>query len=232
MAEKKEKQKDKPRKRGCIAQLFFALSAFSSLLLAFALTIMVLPQDTWNIQGYGQGAQNQEARDLTAVLKESVERGHQITITEEELNRWIGQTLKLKQKGLLGGVVKVNGLGIRLMEGEAEIVIERSFVGLKSTLSMLIQVRVESDETRSSKEVVLHGGPMTRFFPPLKRGGRFGRLSVPQGYLYLVKPTFFQLGDLYQEELEMAFRKMHDIRLEEGKIVLTPRQAVHTPDSP
>lgn len=230
MAKSKEKQKEKP-KRGCMARLLFVVSAFSSLLLAGALVIMLLPQDIWNIEGYGEGAQSQQARDLTAVLRESVERGHEITITEEELNRWLGSTLQVEQKGLLGFAVKINGLAVRLREDEAEIVMERSFLGIKSTLSMYMQVLVEADHSRSSKEVLLHGGPIAEFFPALKRGGRFGRLTVPQGYLYLVKPAFFQLGEIYQEELELAFRKMHGIRLEDGRVVLTPRQAM-IPDSP
>ena len=119
----------------------------------------------------------------------------------------------------------------RLREGEAEVVIERSFLGLKSTHSMFVQVLVEADAARSSKQVVLHGGPIAETFPALKRGGRFGRLTVPQGYLYLVRPTFFQLGEVYGKELEMAFRKMHDIRLEDGQLVLVPRQAMMAPDS-
>ena len=231
MAKDKDKKKEKP-KRGCVPQLFFAISGFASVLMAVALVFMVVPQDIWSIDGYGEGAQNREARDLTAVLRESVDRGHQVTISEDELNRWIGQTLKMKQKGLLGPFVKVNGLGIHLREDEAEIVIERSFLGLKTTHSMFVQVKVEADEVSSSKEAVLHGGPIADFFPALKRGGRFGRLTVPQGYLYLVKPTFFQLGEVYKEEINLAFRKMHDIKVEEGQLVLTPRKAMMAPDSP
>ena len=80
MAKDKDKKKEKP-KRGCMARLGFAVSAVSSLLLAGALVIMLLPQDIWNIEGYGEGAQSQQARDLTAVLRESVERG-QLLLTD------------------------------------------------------------------------------------------------------------------------------------------------------
>ena len=225
MAKDQDKPKQKP-KRSFIARLFFLISAASSLLLALAVVVVLLPQDLSTIEGYGEGAKRQEARDLTAVLKESLDRGHEVTITEEELNRWIGQTLKLEQRGLLGGVVKINGLGMRLGENEVEIVMERSFLGLKSTFSMMFQVLVEADEVSSSKEVLMHGGPIAKFFPALKRGGRFGRLTVPQGYIYLVKPAFYQLGTVYEEELEMAFRKMHDIRVEDGQVVLTPSPAI------
>lgn len=233
MADKKEKEpKREAPKRGCWARSFFMISAASSMVLAVAIIIMLLPQDLSDIEGYGPGAQNQKARDLTAVLRESIDRGHEVTITEEELNRWIAQTLKIEQKGLLGFAVKINGLGIRLEEGEAELVVERSFLGLKSTQSMFLQLVVEADESSSSKEVLLHGGPITKFFPPLKRGGRFGMLTVPQGYLYLVKPCFFQLGEVCKPELHMAFGKMHNIRFEEGKVVLTPTKAVAARNSP
>ena len=104
---------------------------------------------------------------------------------------------------------------------------ERSFLGLKSTLSMYFQVLVDAGDVSSSKEVLLHGGPIVKFFPALKRGGRFGMLTVPQGYLYLVKPAFFQLGEVYEEELEMAFRRMHDIRVEDGQVVFIPKPPTH-----
>lgn len=225
------KDKQKP-KRGCVARAFFMISAASSLLLACAVIAMLIPQDTWTIEGYGEGAKSQQARDLTAVLNESLERGHEVTISEEELNRWLGQTIKLEQKGLLGGVVKINGLGMRLREDEVEIVMERSFVGLKSTVSMYLQVLVDADEVSSSKEVLLHGGSIAKFFPALKRGGQFGRLTVPQGYLYLVKPAFFQLGEVLDAELELAFRKMHDLRVEDGQVVFIPKPSAAIPEGP
>lgn len=222
MADKKDKQ-DKRKKRGCVLQGLFFLSIASSFLLFIAVIFMVIPQDTHDIEGYGQGAQSQEVRDLMAVMEQSLERGHQVTLTEDELNRWIGQTLKVKQKGLLGPAVKIDGLALRLEEDLLEVVMERSFVGLKLTLSMYIQVEVEADDTRSSKQVLLHAGPISKFVPVLKRGGRFGKLTVPQGYIHLVKPAFFQLGDVYKDELDLIFRKMHDIQIKDGEIILTPR---------
>ncbi|MGA0900791.1 MAG: hypothetical protein ACO3SO_10335 [Luteolibacter sp.] len=230
MAVKKDKQHG-PR-LGCVARALFGISVFCSLMLAVAIVAMLLPQDLSTINGYGDGAQIGKARDLKAVMRESLQRGHEITLSEGEINRWIGQTLKVEQKGLLGSVVKIDGLGVRLRPDEAEIVIERSFRGFKSTQSMLLQVSVDADERVSSKEVILHGGPIAGFFPALKRGGRFGCLTVPQGYIHLVKPAFFQLGDVYQEELDMAFRKMQDIRIEQGQLVLTPRPSPLTQPTP
>jgi len=218
------KLKEKP-KRGCIARLLFWVSAASSLLLAAALVSMLLPQDLSDIDGYAEGIQTQKVRNLTQVLHESVERGHELTLSEGEINRWLSQTLRVRQAGLLAGQVKLSRMGIRLEPGRAEIVIERRMFGLSHTLSMYLQVLVESDGNTTSKEVLLHGGPMLGWLPLFKRGGRFGSLTVPQGYLYLVKPTFFQLGDVYKEEVNLMFRKMHEIRIEQDRVVFKPRAA-------
>lgn len=222
------KPKESP-KRGCVARLLFWICAASSLLLAVALVFMVLPQDLSDIDGYAESVPAAKPRDLTAVLQEAVNRGHDVTLSEAEINRWVGQTLTVRQQGLMAGQVKLIRLGIRLQEGRVELVMERRLFGLTMTHSMYLQVRVESDETSSSKEVLLHGGPMQRFVPLLKRGGRFGSLVVPQGYLYLVKPAFFQLGEVYKKELHLIFRKMRDIKLEDGQVVLKPRLAPTLP---
>ena len=57
----KEKDKDKKNekpKRGCLAQGFFLISAVSSLALAVAIVVMLLPQDLSDIEGYGEGSKN------------------------------------------------------------------------------------------------------------------------------------------------------------------------------
>ncbi|MDX1681140.1 MAG: hypothetical protein R3242_10460 [Akkermansiaceae bacterium] len=222
MAKKKDKQ-EKHAKRGCVLQSMFLICIISSFLLLIAMILMVIPQDTHDIEGYGEAVQGDEARDLIAVLEESLERGHQVTLSEREINRWIGRTLEIEQKGLLGPMVNVDGLALRLEEDLVELVIERSFVGLKLTQSMYLQVLVESDDIRSNKQVQLHAGPLVKFVPLLKKGGRFGKLSVPQGYIHLVKPAFFQLGEVYEKELNLIFRRMHDIQVKEGAIILKPK---------
>lgn len=225
------KPKESP-KRGCMARALFWICSASSLLLALALVFMVLPQDLSDLEGYAESIQTEKPRDLTAVLRESVKRGHKLTLSEEELNRWVGQTLTIRQQGMLAKQVKLLRLGIRLQPERVELIMERHLFGLKMTQSMYLQVQVETDANSSSKEVLLHGGPMLRFVPLLKKGGRFGRMAVPQGYLYLVKPAFFQLGEVYKEELHLIFRKMQEIHIKEGRVVLVPRPAPAPPMSP
>ena len=74
MADKK--QMEKRPKRGCLAQLFFLFRAALSPVLAIAIAVMLLPQALSAIEGYGPGAQAQAARDIGAVLRESLASGH------------------------------------------------------------------------------------------------------------------------------------------------------------
>ena len=57
----------------------------------------------------------------------------------------------------------------------------------------------------------------------LVKGGRFGQLVVPQGFLLLVLPAYEQLAALYRKELELGFEEMSRITLADGKLILDPR---------
>lgn len=206
-----------------MARILFLISALITLLLAAALVFMFLPQDTSDIAGYREDAQQAEVRDLERVLQEAVDRGHKVTLSEEEINRWLAKKLKIEQKGLLGAGVSQIDLGIRLEDGYAEIVLERRMFGRPITLSMFVQIEIEKRGNSSTKHALMHGGLMTPVIAGLYRGGRFGCLLVPQGYLYLVKPAFFQLSTACSKEIELAFREMMDVKIEKNQLVLHPR---------
>ena len=74
-----------------------------------------------------------------------------------------------------------------------------------------------------STEGVLHGGPYIKDLP-LNRGGRFGQLVVPQGFLLLVLPSLQKLAKLYETEVELALGRMARIRIEKDKLILDPRE--------
>jgi hypothetical protein len=58
---------------------------------------------------------------------------------------------------------------------------------------------------------------------PLK-GGRFGKLVVPQGFLLLVMPAFQKLAEVYRQEIHLAFEEMARIRIEPKRLVLESRE--------
>jgi len=211
-------------KGSCLGKLVTLVALGGVAGLAAALFFVGQAQDLSDIK---RGAPGRQARDLRAVLKNSVDRGYPLTLTEEEINLYLKQTLAAKQGGLLGEAVTLDGVLVRLEEGRAEIVIERSVMGRPLTLSMFVRVeQTVGMKGGTSTSILRDGGPFLPEIPRLAmlvKGGRFGRLVVPQGFLLLVLPSFNQLAALYREELAQGFEEMARISIAEGKLVLDPR---------
>ncbi len=212
----------KPRS-GCLGKFLtlFAMAGIGGL--GVALWFLFQPQDLSDIAGIGPASASKSSRNLQAVLKSSVERAYPITLSEEEINLYLRQTLEAKQGGLLGSAVEFQRVCVRLEEDLAEIVMERSVMGYPFTVSMF--VRVEQSETLQGVErsVFRDGGPYMEEAPRLRRGGRFGKLVVPQGFLLLVLPSFEKFAAVYRKEIGEGVEEMSRITLQEGKLVLDPR---------
>lgn len=194
-------------------------------LLAPVVIGVLLPQDMSDIEGYGDPPGPVQVRDLEEVLTRSVANGHEVTLSEGEINRWLAKELAFVQKGALAGVVREGRVWVRLGDGVAELIVERRVLGLRMTWSMFVQIHQEQLTDRIHKEVLLHGGPYAQGVPAMLRGGRFGRVVLPQGYLHLVLAEFGRLAAGFPDEIHLALEEMLSVRILEGKLVLNPRQS-------
>jgi hypothetical protein len=158
------------------------------------------------------------------VLRNSIDRGYKVTLTETEINQWLGRTLRTKQGGLLAGQVSLERLWVRLDDGFAEVIMERKFMGKPFTVSMFLKIEQMQGPSEAVTEVHLQGGPYHERLPFPNRGGRFGKLVVPQGFLLLVLPSFKKLPDLFHEEIDLAFKEMARIKIEKNRLVLDPKE--------
>ncbi len=182
------------------------------------------PQDLTDIGGYGPAAALAQRRDIKTTLQSSLDRNFEVILSEEDINGYLSRTLASKQGGLLGKNVTLDGAWIRLEEGRVEIVLERRIFGHPLTISSYVQISQSvSPAGTASTEGVLHGGPYLKEIP-LNRGGRFGQLVVPQGFLHLVLPSFGKLAEAYQSEIDLALGRMARIRIEKDKLILDPRE--------
>lgn len=201
--------------------LFFTVAVLGGL--AVAMLYVSVPQNLSDIGGYRKTANEPAARDLKAVLRASLDRGHTLILSETEINRWLNQTLKAKQKGLLAPYVSMEGVCVRLEKNVAEIVMVRKAFGKPFTVSMFLKID-QFDGPKGLRTVVhRHGGRYSPLFPKPMRGGRFGQLLVPQGFLALVIPSYMKLAEVYSEELRLGFREMEGIRIEKNRLVLEPK---------
>ena len=225
MAEKNRAEK----RAGCVGRLAVLFVLLFLVGLGAALFFIALPQDVSDISGYGFSAEGRNRRDVVRALERSIEQGRPVTLSETDVNAFIRRTLEVKQGGLLGKWVSIEGVGVRFHDGYAEVVIERRIVDRPFTVSMFLGIeQTESADGKITTYVNRHGGPFVEQVPRLNRGGRFGQLVVPQGFLVLVLGSFEQLAAAYDRELELAVEEMSRIRIEENKLVLDPR----LPDGP
>lgn len=215
----------KPRRNGCLPVIGATGLLLVVLGLIAALVAACLPQQLDDIDGYGE--KGSTSRDLKAVLENALERKYSLSLTEEEINGYLAKTLRCKQGGMFGKNAELRGVWVRLEDGRAEVVLERSWFGCKQTVSMYLQVeRLELPDGDLVTEVSRHGGPLAPGFAPNpKAGGRIGRLPIPEGYLQLVLPAFEQIAAALSQESELTLQRMSRIRIENNKLILEPTPA-------
>jgi hypothetical protein len=219
-------EEPKPRKRGCLARLVSAFLLLISIGLATALYFASQSQDLSDIKGYGMAA-NPAGRDLSQAVAEAVQRGgYEVKISEADLNGWLKRTFELKQGGLLADQVKLEGIAVRLENEQAEVILERSVFGRPMTASMFLRIEKIEDSGGVLTQIHLDGGPYTDSFPKLKKGGRIGKLVVPQGFLILLRPSFEKVGRLLSKEAENGIQNMNRVTIEKGSLILDPRDAM------
>lgn len=188
--------------------------------LGVAMYFFALPQDLSDLDDGEPGVAAPQGRDLAIVLRNSIDRGFSVTLTQEEINAWLARTLEPKQGGLLEEFVSIESVRVRLEDGYAEVIMERLVFGYRHTVSMFL--RLEQLEGQAGPSLYFDGGRFHEMVPFPPRGGRFGELTVPQGFLILVRSSFAKLAELYAEELELGFEGMSRVRISEGGIVLSP----------
>ncbi len=183
------------------------------------------PQD---LSDLGISARTAQVRDMKVILKNSMDRGFPVTLTEGEINNWLGRTLVTKQGGLLASQISLERVWVRLEEGYAEVIMERKFMNQPFTVSMFFRVEKMEGAKGVITEVKLDGGPYHKDVPQPPRGGRFGKLVVPQGFLILVMPAYEKLAALFPEEKNLGIEEMARIKIEKGRMILNSRAPADT----
>lgn len=229
-----DEAKEGKAKGSCLGKLAVLFVFVGLAGLGTGVAFMVQPQDTSDISGVGPAAAGRPSRDLKAVLKASLDQGYELPLKEDEINRYLRDTLRKEQTGPLAEHVKIQDVMVRLEEGRAEVVIVRDVAGYPVTISMYLRVHQEvRPDGSEATQIFRNGGPFHESLPRPAVGGRFGRLPVPEGFLLLTLEAFEKLASVYRTpdgrtysktpEKELDFiEEMARIRIEDGKLVLLP----------
>jgi hypothetical protein len=218
----------KRKSRGCLGRVMtlFVLGLLGGLALSFYLISQ--PQEMGDIEGARAASTLVPVRDLKTVVQNAVERGYSVTLTEEEINGYLARTLLARQAGLLSEHVSLDGVWIRLESGRAEIIMERRILGRPFTVSSYVRIeQTEELNGRTRTRIIPNGGPYLEGVK-VNRGGRFGRLVVPEGFLHLTKPAYQALAEVYGRETaegwesDLQLGAMARVRIEDGRLTLEP----------
>jgi len=221
---------DYPPRRGCISRIFSFIMLLILIGVGVCIYFAAQPQDLSALKAAAAQSTPESNLEMRVVLQNAIDRGYPVPLTEAQINQWLNSSLIGTQGGPLKLDASFKGVWVKLEENLAEIIMEREVMGYTITTSMFLQI-----DKRESKEgihtiVILEGGPFHPSVPKPPRGGRFGQLTVPQGFLILLMPSYEKLATLFAEEIDLGFREMTSIKLEKGKVTLDPRLQ-DSPDS-
>ncbi|MES2996035.1 MAG: hypothetical protein V4733_04410 [Verrucomicrobiota bacterium] len=211
---------DVPKKKtGCFMRLVLFVLFLSATVLLACFWFILQPQDLSDIAGQ---APEPGSRNVSVVLQNASKRNIPVTLSEKEINVWLNQRLKGSQTGVPGGRVKFERVLVRLEEDLAEVILTRKVFGRPFTVSMFVCLNQTEEQDGPKTEALLHGGPYHPEMNRPDRGGRFGRLVVPQGFLLLVLPSYKNLAVALAPEIEIAFHEMERIAIKDGRLELNP----------
>ena len=184
-------------------------------------------QDLSDLEGRAEDDRVLTPSSVPIMVEMAAKNRQPITISEKELNTWLANTLKVRQEGQLADHVALKGVWVRFDKeegGRAEIIIERDIQGHPHTTSMFVRVERKKKEDDSFTTYIHKDGG--RLWGILAVGGKFGKIRVPQGFLFFTQSAFKSLSNLFEQELkwmeeEITTKGGGRILFEEGQMRIT-----------
>ena len=180
-------------------------------MLGMLLLNMWIPQDMSDIAGYSDKG---TVRDIAAIIRNA--GGKEVTFTEAELNRYLRSTCRLRQTGLFSIIAKCNGVGVRVHDGYAEVVIDR-IIGsnLHQTTGVHLSFSRITEHGRPVLKIDFCGGePLLGNMP---RGGSIGKINVPQHHIRMLKPALETMLACYPEITSLIEKYFYFPQFHKGK---------------
>lgn len=176
---------------------------------------------TYNELKQGWGDQPiSRPRDLLTDLQDAAYLGAEITISEDDINRYLQATLLAKQEGLFSLVAGIDSVWVRLHDGYAEIIIERRLQGIEKTYPHNIAYFIQPETLPDGSFTGLQGNgeKLIGLFPV---SGKIGNLQVPSLANLLTQPALDNLAASYTSELDLLANKADQLIIKDNRIQFT-----------
>lgn len=186
------------------------------------------PQDLTGIDGrekiLKEGKDVQHVNLLNKV-NNAARDGRVVKITEEELNRYIAANLKLEQSGMMKKYSDVKGVYVDLTDDNIEVIIERNIAqydeegnpkdGTMEPRTNTVAMKFNIFTTKEGNTT-----KVTTKFP----GGSFGKAPAPGLYVKLVKGSFDQIRQHFEDELKVGYKEVVAINIADGYMEIEPKK--------
>ena len=210
-------------KSGNALKRLFLLFAFLMVVgLGMGVYLSFQPQDLSDIQGYAPEDRGERSTDIPAMIALAAKNRQPIVLTERQVNRWLAESIKVRQEGTFAKDTELKGVWIRFDEsegGRAEFIIERKVKDLTHTSSMFLRLQRRKKEDGTFTTTIRKDGGA--FLGAIPVGGRFGKAKVPQGFLLFSMSAYENLGSLFEKEFQMIKK---NIISEAGRIVFEEKK--------
>jgi hypothetical protein len=172
-----------------------------------AVAMVMLPRDMSTVGGYPiNPLAGEKPRNLLAeAQKIMIDRNTELSLSEEEVNRYLNQRLQGEQKGPMAALVKFRGVYLDFAPGTADVVIERELFGMPITMS----AKLTAEQTRGRA-----------YYKPA--GWTLGRVELGERNVKPVIDLFIRLRGTCLDEYQ-AIQQMSDVRFEDNRVVLDAR---------
>ncbi len=220
--EKTESQFEVSEKMSLTGKLFRLLVLVVCAGIMMVIYLIMQPQSLADIDGYKSF--DGSNRNLQEVLSKAVEGNYSVTLTEAEINHMLETELIAKQRGMLSSDVSIKRVLVRLKKDLAEVILVREVFGQEITVSMYLQIQQMEDENGIKTKIHLHGGDVEKSSPLPNPGGRFGKFTIPQGFLRAVFSDYVKIADILGPEIELGFQQMARFEIQDKRVVLDPRR--------
>ncbi len=232
-----EDKENKPLEKkpfSLIGNLLFLLTLGILIGISWLIYLSWCPLDTSTIPGFRQA---ENAPDLPKIIKQALERDATISLTEEDINRYLAYSLHPRQQGAMSILATNPGVGIKFHGGHKnpngttghgylEIIIER-FTGVdtKQTISLYLTPTQHMDpHNYMALQTTLDFCNDEFLIGGIRIGGTIGQLSVPQGYMYFLLPAYENLLNACLPIVQLIEENGMGIHINDGTIQLSPPQ--------
>ncbi len=182
------------------------LIAFSLFLfVAFTLIIASRDQEMTSYEGYGDPApSSQEVKELAFISLQRLKTGHQVHLSERDLNKYLNHVLEMKQSRAIRAYIELTGIYIDLAPNQFTLCLRRSILGHPHSCSMSFT----SDP--SSSEMLI------------PRSCLIGKLKLPPEFGMLLMPWIRSLSESLVEIFDKYSPYCRSLDIHEGVLILTP----------